>query len=81
MGGGPLSGLKSATNNIVALCMVLTIGVAGLVVIRWTPVLILARNVILSALGEESPGLTVEGDSTPPALDCDYKTGRCRVVR
>jgi hypothetical protein len=79
MGGGPLSGIKSAVNNIVVLCMALTIGVAGLAVIRWTPILILARNVVLSALGEESPGLVIEGDMAPPDLDCDYNTGKCQV--
>ena len=79
MGGGPLNGLKSALNNIVLLCAVLTMGVAGLIIIRWTPGLILFRNIILAALGEESPGLTIQGDSTPPTLDCDYKTGSCRV--
>lgn len=79
MGGGPLNGIKSALNNIVLLCLLLTMGVAGLIIIRWTPGLILLRNVILAALGEESPGLTIQGESKPPELDCDYTTGSCRV--
>ena len=73
--------LGQGVNAIVMACLVLTVLSLNLIQIQGQPLWLLCRNVILAGLGAPTPGVTIQGDNTPPKVECDNETGVCEVIR
>lgn len=71
--------MSEASTSLILVLVALTALSAGLIQVQGEPLLLLLRNIALAGLGENSPGLVIEGDNRAPDVDCDRDTGRCKV--
>ncbi|MGD1941887.1 MAG: hypothetical protein ACFB0G_11300 [Leptolyngbyaceae cyanobacterium] len=76
-----IKSLANGINSIILACVALTVLSLGLIVVQLDPVWLLLRNVLLTALGEPTPGITIQGDNRAPVVNCDHETGVCDVEK